>query len=142
METDCLFCGIGFSYPIMFGVVKYCSSRCRVSHVPPTEPWEYKGCQGSDYYGKGRRKKMKRGDLVDYLVIYEYYDWVCSLCDEQIDKTLTFPNPGCATMDHRVPLGQGGKHEWMNLYPAHLSCNGTKDDLTPAPGSGRLVTEV
>lgn len=125
-STNCRFCGITFKYPAEFGKVRYCSSRCRVSHKPPQNAWEYKGCHGSDYYGKSRRRKMAEGDKVDYLVIYEYYDWVCGLCNGEIDRDLLHPDPMSATIDHRVPLGAGGKHEWFNLIPAHLNCNDDK----------------
>lgn len=125
-STRCKFCGISFTFPPEFGNVKYCSSRCRVTHSPPVEPWEYKGCHGTNYYGKSRRRKMKAGDRVDYLVIYQHYDWECYLCNEEIDRNLIFPDPGCATIDHKVELQDGGRHEWRNLFPTHLACHEAK----------------
>lgn len=127
-KTNCRYCGLGFEYPRQFGKVKYCSSRCRVSHLPPREPWEYKGCYTGDYYSKKRRRRMAAGDRVDYLVIYDHYDWTCHLCHGTIDKMLMYPDPMCATIDHVVPLSGGGRHEWLNLAPAHLYCNSKKND--------------
>ena len=128
MTANCRYCGLWFDHPEQFGKVIYCSSRCRVLHRPPLESWEYKGCSSQGYYGsKRRRQKMQSGDCIDYLVIYEYYDWECHLCGENIDRDLTSPDPMCATIDHIVPLSQGGLHEWTNLAPAHLSCNQGKD---------------
>lgn len=70
---------------------------------------------------------MAAGDKVDYLVIYEHYNWECYLCLQPIDRELCHPDPMCATMDHKVALSDGGKHEWLNLRPAHLQCNLDKD---------------
>lgn len=125
--TKCRYCGVEFRYPREFGRVKYCSGRCRVSHVSPSTPAEFKGCSGAKYYSKGRRRKISQGDKIDYLVIYEYYDWECHLCNEEIDPDLTFPDPGCASIDHRIELSAGGTHTWDNVFPAHLSCNQEKN---------------
>lgn len=70
---------------------------------------------------------MRAGDKVDYLVIYLHYDWECYLCNEKIDKNLIFPDVGCATIDHKEELDDGGKHEWSNLFPAHLGCHRNKN---------------
>lgn len=127
IKTNCRYCGLGFSYPKQFGNVKYCSSRCRVSHHPPQNPWEYKGCN-ENFYGKSRRRKMAAGDKIDYLVIYEYYDWVCCLCDKPIDRNLLHPDPMCGTIDHEREIGSGGSHTWTNVKPAHLRCNQEKNE--------------
>lgn len=124
--TKCRHCRIEFRYPAEMGVVKYCSGLCRVSHVPPSRPEEYKGVQGASYYSKGRRRKIRRGDHIDAYVVYVYYDWTCHLCDNEIDPSLMAPDPGCATLDHIVELSQGGRHEWENIAPSHLSCNLSK----------------
>lgn len=98
-----------------------------MTHKPPKELWEYKGCHGSDYYGKKRRERMAAGDMIDYLVIYQHYNWMCHLCGEQIDRALSAPDPECATIDHVHRLSDGGLHEWKNLAPAHLKCNKSKE---------------
>lgn len=126
-RTNCTFCGRGFKYPRDYGIVRYCSATCRVKHTPPTHPWEYKGCVAANYYNRRRRRKINNGDFIDPLVIYIAYDWTCHLCCDRIDRELVAPDPMAATIDHLVPLGAGGKHEWANIKPAHKKCNEDKD---------------
>lgn len=126
--TKCRFCGIEFRYPKEFGPVRYCSGKCRVLHVPPINPIEYKGAAGHMYYGRGRRKKMAKGDRIDAFMVYEFYNWTCHLCNNKIDPTVVHPDPMCATLDHLHPLSRGGAHVWDNVLPAHNGCGAAKGD--------------
>ncbi|MDN6706388.1 HNH endonuclease [Corynebacterium glyciniphilum] len=49
----------------------------------------------------------------------------CALCGERIDKTLKWPDPGCATADHIDAVSRGG-HNLGPLQPAHKLCNEQK----------------
>jgi len=60
------------------------------------------------------------------LDIYRRDDWVCQICKKPVDKTLSFPDPYCASLDHIVPLSRGGTHESRNVQLTHLSCNTSK----------------
>jgi len=60
------------------------------------------------------------------LDIYRRDDWVCQICKKPVDKTLSFPNPYCASLDHILPLSRGGSHESTNVQLTHLSCNTSK----------------
>jgi len=60
------------------------------------------------------------------LDIYRRDDWVCQICKKPVDKTLSFPDPYCASLDHIVPLSRGGTHESTNVQLTHLSCNTSK----------------
>lgn len=126
-ETQCMQCGIRFRYPRDFGVVRYCSALCRVSHQPPQHDWEYKGCTAKYYYSPRRRRTYLAGDKIDPLVVYEAYDWTCCLCRARIDPVLRLPDRMCATIEHLVPLSLGGTHTWDNVQPSHKQCNETKD---------------
>lgn len=125
----CGHCGNQFRYPRDYGVVRYCSANCRVQKQPPQHSWEYKGCVGSKYFSRRRRRAYRDGDRVDPLVVYVAFDWTCWLCRGKIDPTLVSPDPMCATIDHIVSLGGGGRHEWSNIVPAHKQCNEDKDKL-------------
>lgn len=126
-EATCKNCGIGFRYPSAFGQVAFCSAHCRVQHQPPQHPWEYKGCYATRYYRSRRRAKMRRGDKIDPLVVFNHYGWTCHLCGDQIDRTLLPPDRMCATIDHEIPLSLGGRHTWDNIKPAHAICNEEKE---------------
>ena len=71
---------------------------------------------------------MYRGDAIHPLCLFVIYGWVCGICQEPIDRTLRYPEPMCATIDHIVPLAKGGEHVWKNCQPAHLKCNEDKAD--------------
>lgn len=107
-------------------MVKYCSANCRVLVEPPKNTWEYKGCVGSKYFSKSRRRAY-RGHCIDSLVVYMAYDWTCWLCSDRIDPALSNPDPLSATIDHIVPLEQGGEHSYLNIRPAHKICNEERD---------------
>lgn len=54
---------------------------------------------------------------------------VCGICGRLVDKTLKYPNPMCATVDHIIPLNKGGHpSDLENLQLAHLFCNRQKSD--------------
>ena len=128
-DGTCGHCGLPFRYPQNYGVVRYCSANCRVQKQPPQSPWEYKGCTSTRYHSKSRRRAIQGGDAIDPLVVYIVFDWTCHLCHAKIDPTLRMPDERCATVDHIIPLGQGGTHTWDNVAPAHKVCNEDKDKL-------------
>ena len=76
---------------------------------------------------------------IDRVVIYERDEWVCQLCMESIDRTLRYPDPMSASLDHVVPVSMGGDNSAENLQASHLRCNHVKGnrtsggELRPAP---------
>lgn len=51
----------------------------------------------------------------------------CALCGLPIDKSLKFPDPMSATVDHIIPIARGGHpSDLQNLQLAHLICNQMK----------------
>lgn len=92
------------------------------------------------YYTNKRRRAMYKGDRINPLCLFGICGWVCGICKNPIDPSLRYPEPMCATIDHIVPLAQGGTHIWANCQPAHKWCNEQKADrLTINDDSGRLV---
>lgn len=75
------------------------------------------------YYSPKRRAIYAAGDKIDHLVLFEMHAWICWVCDEKINKRLRFPNYMAATIEHIIPLAQGGTHTWDNVAPAHARCN-------------------
>lgn len=49
----------------------------------------------------------------------------CHLCGERVSRK-PYPHPMSASLDHVVPLSQGGDHVPENVRLAHLSCNVAK----------------
>lgn len=54
---------------------------------------------------------------------------VCGICGKPVDKTLKYPDPWCATIDHIIPCNAGGHPSALdNLQLAHFRCNRKKSD--------------
>lgn len=54
---------------------------------------------------------------------------VCGICGKPVDKTLKFPHPLSACIDHIIPVAKGGHpSDISNLQLAHMCCNRQKSD--------------
>lgn len=58
--------------------------------------------------------------------IIERDRWICGLCHKKISKRLRWPHTRSASVDHIVPLSEGGAHSRANVQAAHLGCNLSK----------------
>ncbi len=77
---------------------------------------------------------------------------VCGICGRPVDKSLKYPHPMSATIDHIIPINQGGHpSDLANLQLAHFCCNRQKSDklsgqrqFTKAPEvvSNRLLPQT
>jgi len=53
----------------------------------------------------------------------------CGICGNPVDKSLKWPNPLSATVDHIIPVIKGGHPtDLHNLQLAHWCCNRQKSD--------------
>lgn len=84
--------------------------------------------KGKQYYSPKRRAVYARGDSIDHLTLFNLHAWTCYVCKDTIDERLRFPNIMAATVEHIVPISQGGTHTWDNTAPAHAICNFQKGD--------------
>ncbi len=54
---------------------------------------------------------------------------ICGICGKPVDKSLKYPDPWSATVDHIVPIAKGGHPADLdNLQLAHRCCNREKSD--------------
>lgn len=60
---------------------------------------------------------------VDPQAIWSRDGGICQLCGDPIDPALPWPEPMSKTLDHVVPLANGGTHEPSNVQLAHALCN-------------------
>lgn len=70
-----------------------------------------------------RRRGASTGVPVVYAEIFARDGWVCQLCGGRVNRSLAWPDPQSPTVDHVVPLSQGGLHDPSNLQLAHARCN-------------------
>lgn len=114
----CLVCGTNFMQK-RFGQ-KYCDLECRDKRRRPgnrTTP--------------GRRRASRRRHLTVATTwdgipdeqIFERDRWRCGICGKRIGKSFKYPHPRSKSIDHIVPLSEGGDDTAANKRAAHLRCN-------------------
>jgi hypothetical protein len=105
---------------------KYCSDECSESHNKKTEWYKAmkKKCQ------RKRRARLAGVRCLPYKDedIFTRDGWVCKLCGRPVDKSLLYPNPMSATIDHVIPLAKQGEDTPDNVQLAHFICNSYKRD--------------
>lgn len=100
---------------------KTCSVECAKARENRRRR-EDKGWSPYIHTRRARQYSAKQGP-VNRIRVAERDDWTCGICQEPIDPALAYPDPASLSMDHVVPLIQGGAHSVDNLQAAHLRCN-------------------
>ena len=79
----------------------------------------------SGQYTRQRSSRIKRRQIreIGYLR--------CHICGREIDPDRRFPDPMSWSVDHVVPIAQGGADHDDNCDGAHLRCNQAKGDGNP-----------
>lgn len=52
---------------------------------------------------------------------------ICQICRKPV-KDVAVPHPKAPTLDHIIPLSQGGAHQYRNVRLAHFICNSRRGD--------------
>jgi 5-methylcytosine-specific restriction endonuclease McrA len=60
--------------------------------------------------------------------VFERDDWTCHICGESTSKSYDHADPWSPTLDHIIPISQGGPHLYENVALAHSYCNAVKCD--------------
>ncbi len=122
---------------------KYCSPGCKF--LPERKSWVMGWCawctsaftsaQPDARYCSDRcGKKMNRARRDERLArayvedvspakVFGNDNWMCWLCGEEADPTRVAPYPLAATVDHLIPVSEGGEHSYANVRTAHFICN-------------------
>lgn len=70
-----------------------------------------------------RRQGMVFVEQVDVWELYRRDGGVCQLCRKKVSLRAKANGPWSASIDHIVPVSQGGEHSYRNTQLAHLRCN-------------------
>lgn len=79
--------------------------------------------------GKRLRRHALRSRPYEQVGLWEIGErdgWVCQLCRKPVDRTLSPRHKWAKTLDHIVPVLDGGCHVRTNLQLAHRTCNSRK----------------
>ena len=84
------------------------------------------------YKDKKRRRALIKGatevERISLSEIAVRDRGVCGLCGKRVAMTKSAPHPKAPSLDHIVPLAEGGQHVKANVQLAHLGCNVRKRD--------------
>lgn len=103
------------------GATRYCSLDCRRVFLN-----RKRIADGTTRKYAETRRVRKLGidsERVERLVVAERGAWKCGICFDDINPSLTYPDPESFSVDHIQPLSLGGAHSYANTRPAHLECN-------------------
>ncbi len=78
---------------------------------------------GAERYGthRGAFEKNKKKILATQTV--------CGICGKKVDRSLKYPHPLSACIDHIIPINRGGHPSDIdNLQLSHWTCNRQKSD--------------
>ena len=75
-----------------------------------------------------RDKQIAAGfvETVDYETLYKRDCGVCQICGMPVHPVKGIDNNWDGTIDHIIPLSNGGKHSMSNCQLAHRVCNSIK----------------
>ena len=68
---------------------------------------------------------------------------ICGICGQPVDKTLRYPHPMSACIDHIIPIDRSGHpSDISNLQLAHWKCNRAKANKLIFPKGGKKDDEI
>lgn len=75
-----------------------------------------------------RQRHRETWDGVTDEQVFERDRWRCGICGKRIGKSYSWPHPRSKSIDHIVPLAEGGDDTAANKRAAHLLCNTARRD--------------
>jgi 5-methylcytosine-specific restriction endonuclease McrA len=105
----CPVCHKQFTLNMYAGNTAYCSQRCR------------RLARRSD-----RVRSDDHSESISIKYITKRDKGQCQLCGKKVLLNERHPHPLSASIDHIIPLSQGGNHSRANTQLAHLRCNVVK----------------
>jgi hypothetical protein len=102
----CPRCGSSFTWTSSRPGQVYCAADCRTAFR--------RGLRGGGLSAKQRARVKERDG------------WRCYLCGLDVPRDARWPDSSAGTIDHVIPVAQGGPNTMSNLRLAHWICNVAK----------------
>jgi hypothetical protein len=107
---------------------RFCSKSCKRAWQngsrPPFDRHAVVGLPRKRRHDRIRRqRRAETWDGVTDAEILERDRWRCGICRKAIGKTFKWPHPKSASIDHIIPISEGGEDTAGNKRAAHLGCN-------------------
>jgi 5-methylcytosine-specific restriction endonuclease McrA len=84
------------------------------------------GDRATRHLAKSRARRLRHAEGWDGISDVQILDrdrWRCGICRKRIGKSFKYPHPRSKSIDHLVPLSEGGDDTAANKRAAHLGCN-------------------
>lgn len=121
---SCVICSAQF---ITTGNGITCSERCEHANT--------RDIRSNHRHKRRERIKSTQREPVRRVAIFIRDKWTCQLCGEPIEQDLTWPHKMYPSLDHIVPLSNGGGHSMDNCQATHFLCNVRKSDRLQTPAT-------
>lgn len=112
-----------YSYRCAYCDELYSSRRSNSAHCGSAPCRRRYNAHRQAFYNSQRRSRNSPTPFFPRLEIFERDGWMCGICGDPVDPELAHPEPLSASLDHVVPLAQGGRHVRSNCQCTHLVCN-------------------
>lgn len=133
MQRRCAWCAVQFvTIRSRKSWTTHCSKRCSMLRQADARTGVFANSTRSPDGGrtralaKARRRRLRHALTWDGITDQEILDrdrWTCGICRKKIGKTYTYPHPRSKSVDHVIPLAEGGDDTAVNKRAAHLGCN-------------------
>lgn len=104
----CAQCGTQFTAVGPGLAARFCSTRCATAKKNRVRRARQRGVERA-YYTR--------------MSIFTRDGWRCHICKRTVRKDQQAPHPLAPTLDHLVPLAEGGPDNAANVATAHFMCN-------------------
>jgi len=101
---------------------KFCSAECNMQAHRQTRNFRRRA-------GTNAPLRPRKSPLINLADIAQRDGFRCGICGRKVDMSLKHPDPGFPSLDHVVPLANGGADiDPANLRLTHLRCNLSRRD--------------
>ena len=118
----------------VYGAARYLANRDRIRAVQAK--WRAANPEAIRELNH-RYRLSKRSVVSEPYTLAEIYDrdkGICQICHKRVNPRLKRPSVRGPSIDHIIPLAQGGNNTRANVQLAHYSCNTKKSHFTVPSG--------